>query len=389
MNMRKRCVASFVLAATLTVAMPFFSRGNQTAYSASSLQDKINAAAKQKKEAQAGISASKASLQGVMAQVAQLDVEAEAINAELAVIDDIIQETNNKIAEKEAEIVEFEKQIEEKDEAFCARLKTMDETNTANYIDLLLNSNSISDFVSNIETIREITAHDQGIINEMIALKKSVEASKEELVAHRKEQEEARALVQEKKNALNAKIAEKQSYMNALQNDIEKYKKLEQEAEAQEASLRASAAQSTSRSQNPTNGQRIPYNGVFCWPAPSYSYVSSEFGYRIHPVYGTKKYHSGLDLAAPGGSNILAAADGVVTLARWNGGYGNCLVIDHGNGIATLYGHCQKLLVSSGQRVSKGQVVALVGTTGVSTGNHLHFEVHNNGQVTDPWPYLR
>jgi len=389
MNMSKKCFVSLVLAATLTVAVPFIPQYSQRAFSASSLQDKINAATKQKKEAQAGISASKANLEGVMAQVAQLDVEAEAINRELSAIDDIIHETNEKIAAKEAEIAEFEKQIAEKDEAFCARLKTMDETNTANYIDLLLNSNSISDFVSNIETIREITAHDQGIINEMIALKQGVEASKEELVAHRSEQEEARSLVQEKKNALNAKMAEKQSYMDSLQKDIEKYKKLEQEAEAQEASLRASAAQSTSRSQTPTNGQRIPYNGVFCWPAPSYSYISSEYGYRVHPVYGTTKYHSGMDLAAPGGSNILAAADGVVTLARWNGGYGNCLVIDHGNGIATLYGHCQKLLVSSGQRVSKGQVIALVGTTGVSTGNHLHFEVHNNGKVTDPWPYLR
>ncbi|MBE7010050.1 MAG: hypothetical protein E7418_01000 [Ruminococcaceae bacterium] len=389
MNNAKKRALSLVLAGVLTVAMPIFSHTGETAFGASSLQDKINAAAKQKKEAQAGIAASKAELDGVLAQVAQLDIEAAEISAELSAIDDVIAETNGKIAEKEVEIAEFEKQIQEKDEAFCARLKTMDESNTANYIDLLLNSDSISDFVSNIETIREITEHDQGIINEMIALKQNVEASKEELVSHRSELEEARGLVQAKQNELNKKIAEKQSYMDSLQNDISKYQQIEQAAEAEEASLRASAAASTSRSQTPTNGNRIKYNGVFCWPAPSYTYVSSEYGYRVHPVYGTTKYHSGLDLAAPGGTNILAAADGVVTLARWNGGYGNCIVVDHGGGLATLYGHCQKLLVSSGQRVSKGQVIGLVGTTGVSTGNHLHFEVHNNGKVTDPWPYLR
>ena len=385
MNTAKKRVLSLILAAGLTVGMPMLSADLGQSVGAESLQDKINKAAKQKQEAQAGKAASKEKLEGVMAQVTQLDIEAEAIQAELSAIDDIINETNAKIAEKEAEIADFEQKIQDSDAAFCARLKAMDEANTASYIDLLLNSDSISDFVSNIETIREITEHDQGIINEMIALKTAVEASRNELVQHREEQKEARNLVQKKQNELNAKIAEKQSYIKSLEKDLAKYDSLYKAAEEQEASLRRSVANSVSRSSGP-----VKYTGGrFCWPAPSYSYVSSEFGYRIHPVYGTKKYHSGLDLAAPGGSNILAAADGVVTLARWNGGYGNCVVVDHGSGLATLYGHAQKLLVSNGQRVKKGQVIALVGTTGVSTGNHLHFEVLVNGSVTDPWPYLK
>jgi len=159
-------------------------------------------------------------------------------------------------------------------------------------------------------------------------------------------------------------------------------------AAAQEEALKRSIAGSSSKGS--TSGGRIVYSGgVFCWPAPSYTYISSPFGYRIHPVYGTRKYHSGLDLAAPGGSPILAAADGTVRFSGWNGGYGNCLIIDHGGGIQTLYGHSSKLLVSVGQKVSRGQKVALVGTTGTSTGNHLHFEVLNNGVATDPMPYLQ
>jgi len=187
---------------------------------------------------------------------------------------------------------------------------------------------------------------------------------------------------------LNAKIAEKQNYIKKLEKDVAKYDSLYKAAAAQEEALKRSIAGSSSKGS--TSGGRIVYSGgVFCWPAPSYTYISSPFGYRIHPVYGTRKYHSGLDLAAPGGSPILAAADGTVRFSGWNGGYGNCLIIDHGGGIQTLYGHSSKLLVSVGQKVSRGQKVALVGTTGTSTGNHLHFEVLNNGVATDPMPYLQ
>lgn len=128
--------------------------------------------------------------------------------------------------------------------------------------------------------------------------------------------------------------------------------------------------------------------GKFVFPAPSYTAVTSEQGWRVHPVFGTSKYHSGMDLAAPSGTAILAAAEGKVTLAGWNGGYGNCVIIDHGGGISTLYGHASALHVSTGQKVSAGYRIASVGSTGWSTGPHLHFEVMINGEVTDPRPYI-
>lgn len=363
-----------------------------TAFSASSLQDKLNEAAKSKKEAQSAKSESKEKLAGAMEQVKKLDGEADAIQSELNEIDRIIEEANTKIAEKEAEIADYEARIAENDEAFCARLRAMDESNTADYIDLLISAESISDFVSRVETIREITEFDQGIINEMISLKQGVEAGRNELLNYKAEQEEARALVQTKQNELNAKIQEKQSYIQSLEKDINKYDSLIKEKTAQEESLKKQIAAQSSKSStsSSSSGARIVYSGgVFCWPAPSYSYISSEFGYRVHPVYGTKKYHSGLDMAAPGGSPILAAANGTVKFAGWNGGYGNCVIIDHGNGIQTLYGHSSRLLVSAGQSVTRGQKIALVGTTGTSTGNHLHFEVLNNGKATNPRPYLQ
>ena len=390
MNTSKKRIIAVLTALAMTTAAG-------TAFSASSLQDKLNSAAKSKKEAQSAKGESKEKLAGAMEQVKKLDNEAKVIQAELSEIDRIIAEADQKIAKKEAEIADYEVRIADNDEAFRARLRAMDESNTADYIDLLISANSISDFVSRVETVREITEFDQGIINEMIELKQGVEASRNEVVAYKNEQEEARALTKTKQNELNAKISEKQNYIKSLEKDISKYDSLIQSATQQEESLKKQiAAQSSkntsvqTKSGSASSGQRIVYSGgVFCWPAPSCSYISSEFGYRTHPVYGTKKYHSGMDMAAPGGSSILAAADGTVKFAGWNGGYGNCVIIDHGNGIQTLYGHSSKLLVSSGQSVKRGQKIALVGTTGTSTGNHLHFEVLNNGAATNPRPYLQ
>lgn len=381
---------SFLLAGAMFLGTSSLLSGTEQAFGASSVQDRLNQATKNKKAAQEARNASKEQLKGAMAQVTKLDNELEIINAELSAIDDIIREADEKIAAKEAEIADYEKRIAEQDESFRSRLRVMDETGTTDYIDLLLNADSLSDFVDRVETIREITEFDQGIINEMKTLKKGVEDSKNEVLAYRNEQQEARDLVKSKQNEANAKLAEKQSYVKSLEKDIAKYDQLYEAARREEDSLKRSIASSSSRGTVNSGQNRIIYSGgVFCWPAPSYTYISSPFGYRIHPVYGTKKYHSGLDLAAPGGSPILAAANGTVKFSGWNGGYGYCVIIDHGNGIQTLYGHSSKLLVSAGQSVTRGQTIALVGTTGTSTGNHLHFEVLNNGSPTDPMPYLK
>ncbi|MGN1059756.1 MAG: murein hydrolase activator EnvC family protein, partial [Clostridia bacterium] len=266
MNAWTKRTISLLTTAVLVVGASAFLSGAQPAFSASSLQEKLDQATKSKKEAQAAQSQSKEKLASAMEQVSRLDNEADIISAELAEIDRIISEAENKIAEKEAEIADYERRIEENDEAFCARLRAMDESNTADYIDLLINSQSISDFVSRVETVREITEHDQGIINEMITLKQGVEASRNEIVAYRDEQQEARALVQTKQNELNAKIAEKQSYIQSLEKDIDKYDSLYKAAAAEEESLKKSIAASASRG-TVSSGQRIVYSGgVFCWP---------------------------------------------------------------------------------------------------------------------------
>ena len=392
--MDKRKIISLCAAFTVVLSCSFVSVGSQQAYGAS-VQDKINQATKEKKEALEKLNQSKEKKAEEVAKKEKLDHEIDLLEAELSEIDVIINEAEQGIVQKEQEIADYEAQIEKNDEDFRRRLRALDESNTASYIDLLLEAKSFSDFFARLETIREISEHDQSIIDGLANLKQGVESSRNELVLKRDEQKEARSLVTDKKSTLDAKKAEQTALINQLNSDIDLQEKLYEESAKLEQQLKDSIRSSLSSSTSSVNsttpsGQTLRYSGGrFTFPAPSMISVTSPYGYRTHPVTGQKsKFHSGMDLAAPQGTNVLAAESGVVRMAGWNGGYGYCVIIDHGSGVATLYGHNSKLLVSSGQSVSRGQVIAKVGSTGVSTGPHVHFEVLLNGSTTNPAPYI-
>lgn len=353
---------------------------------ASSVQSKIDEAVKKKQEAKKNIDSAKQKKSNATKEKESLDNEIDILQTELDRIQSIISDADNKISEKEAEITEFERQIEDNDQKFRARLRAMDENNSAGYIDILLSAESISDFFAKIETIKEISEHDQEIINNMIELKNGVIESKRIIEEQRDEQVEAKSLVEGKKAALNAKIAAKSSLIRELEKDIEEYKKVEEEQEKLENQLKASLRSSLSTSQSAMNPKFV--SGKYSWPTPSCYTITSPYGYRIHPVYKTKKFHSGIDIGAGYGAAIVAVNGGKVTMAGWNGGYGNCIVIDHGGGIASLYGHLSSISVSAGATVSKGQQIGKVGSTGVSTGPHLHFEMLKNGSTTNPMSYF-
>ena len=349
---------------------------------AESVQDKISKASKQKQEALDKIKQAEKQKDDVLAQSDELEREIDIIQTEIYAIDDIIADADAQILEKEDEITRIQGEIDIQDEKFKETLRAMDENSTVSYIDLIFSSKNLSELLINIETINEITEHDMSIIDEMTRLKTEVEDKKKEIEDKKAEQEEARSIASDKQGVLQTKLKEKEDLAKAIEQDIEKYTKVYEEARRQEESLKGSLNYSAPTSEYLGSGQ-------FCWPAPSYTRVSSPYGWRNHPIFKTRKFHTGVDLAAPGGSNILAAESGKVISAGWNGGYGNCLVVDHGGGISTLYAHASALLVSKGAQVTKGQVIAKVGTTGNSTGNHLHFEVLINGKTTDPMGYIK
>ena len=381
--MKKRILALIVMA---MVAIPFtvsqVPEEKVIVVSAESVQDKIDKAVKDKQEALEKIKAAEKEKNDVIAESQKLELEIDLIQTEIYAIEDLIAEADAQILEKEEEIERLEKEIEKQDKKFKECLRAMDESSNISYIDLLLTSESISELLINLESINEMTNHDMAIIDEMTRLKTEVEEAKAVIEAQRKEQEEARKLAEGKYSQLALKLEQKQALAAKLEEDIESYKKVYEEARRQEEALKASLNYSSS-------GSAYVGTGEFCWPAPSYTRISSPYGWRDHPIYKTQKFHTGVDLAAPGGSNILAADSGTVISAGWNGGYGNCVVVDHGGGISTLYAHASKLCVSKGDSVERGEVIAKVGTTGNSTGNHLHFEVLISGKHTNPMPYIQ
>lgn len=182
--------------------------------------------------------------------------------------------------------------------------------------------------------------------------------------------------------AQKEEAAEQEKALNAKKKTLEdKEDELVAEAKALESKLKEMVD---------ANTQYV--GGVFLWPVPSSHYITSYAGYRVHPVYKVWKYHSGMDIAASYGADIICMGDGKVILSQaspWYGGYGQCIMIDHGGGVVSLYGHCSQLLVSTGQTVKQGQVIAKVGSTGTSTGNHLHVEVRENGTIVDPLNYIQ
>lgn len=379
--MKKKILA---LCMALLMCAPIGIAQDKVVYAAT-IQEKINNAGKEKQAALDKIKSAEAQKDSIVAQSEALDIEIGIVQDKINVIDGIIEEADAEIQVKEEEIAEHEEKITQQDDAFKQVLRSMDETSASSYLELLLSSKSFSEFLVHLETINEITRHDTAIIDEMIRLKNEVEAAKAVIETRKQEQEGARAIASEQEAQLQSKLDEKQRLTKQLEADIENYKKVYEKARQEEESLKASLSSELSKTTD-----AVKYTGgKFCWPAPSYVRISSPYGYRNHPIYKVKKFHSGVDLAAPGGSNILAATDGTVKMAGWNGGYGNCVVVDHGGGISTLYGHASKLLVSKGQKVKKGQVIAKVGTTGNSTGNHLHFEVLINGKTTDPMAYIK
>ena len=320
------------------------------------------------------------------AQKDSLDIEIAGLQADIDKIQSVIDEKNAEIDEKNNEIQALDTELKATDKRLKKRMKVIYESGTESYLELILKSTGISDLFTRIAVVESILKHDNSIMDNYRAQIEEINAAKEIVEKEKNEQVEAQDILEAKQNQIKSKQSEYQKVIDALSKDINELKKQEaaQEKAAKELQNQINSALKSS------SQQTVKYsgNGKFGFPLTSYTRISSTYGYRIHPITGTKKLHTGIDYAAPYGTSILAAEDGVVLTAGWNSGYGYCVTINHGGGYVTLYGHCSSLLVSAGQSVKRGQTIAKVGSTGNSTGNHLHFEVRINGNTVNPAGYL-
>jgi murein DD-endopeptidase MepM/ murein hydrolase activator NlpD len=408
---RKRwaAVCAFLVILAMVAGIVFSAFPNiASAASSTELKKELATAQKNRDAAKQQLENVKNNKANVSKEIANIDVAINQAESDIANTEAEIQQSNINIEIKTQELAEAEANCVQYDDNFKTRARVMYENGTGSYIEVLLGSTSFGDFLSRVEMIKEIVDYDKNMLAQLIASRNAISDAKTALEEEKTSLELRQSQLEAKKEELNTRLESRTLLMQQLESDQAEYQKLydkqaaesakiEKELKAAAAAEAAAAAKAAaeaakknaSSSNTTTTTTTTKYTGgKFQWPVPSYTRVSSEYGYRIHPIYNTKKLHAGLDIAAPYGSSVLAAEAGTVTTATYSSGYGNYVIISHGNGIATLYGHNSSLLVKAGDKVTRGQVIAKVGSTGASTGNHCHFEVRVNGSTTNPRAYL-
>lgn len=291
-----------------------------------------------------------------------------------------INETKEQLSEKLEQLEKVKKEIDDQNSALNNRLRAMYKNGDVGMLSVLFGSTTMSELLTNIEMVRRIYDADAELLESIEDRYAAVDKEKEELLAL--------------KNSLLDKqdeLEQKQIDLAKKQEEVEEKKKLidadNAVMEAEIDALNAEAEALTAKIKELQTLQAY-VGGALMWPAQSSTRITSPFGYRIHPTLKVNKMHTGIDIGAALGTNILAANSGTVITAGWNNSYGYMIMIDHGGGIVTLYAHCSQLLVSKGSVVTRGQVIALVGSTGRSTGPHLHFEVREDGVYKNPLDYV-
>mgnify|MGYP003279237827 CR=1 FL=1 len=368
-------------------------------------------------------------VQGQMAEQAQKKSEAEAVignvfeklrviqenldaaNAQYKSISQELTETERQITRTQAELERAETHLRSREKVLSRRIRDIYMHGQLNYLDVVVGAKDFNDFANRVELLRRIVSSDLELISSIKDERDQINQTKQALEEQRETQAKLKEEAAAKKEEIAKHKAEQQAILEKAQTDKataeEAYAELEassnqiaQMLRDREAARQAAAAASSGESGSDSSGdsgsssggddsgyyQPVSGSGQMIWPVNGV--ITSPFGYREHPIFGRQILHSGIDIGVDYGTPVHAADGGVVVEAGWISGYGYAVVIDHGNGTSTLYGHNESLAVSSGQSVSQGQVIAYAGSTGNSTGPHVHFEVRVGGEPVDPNSYL-
>ena len=359
---------------------------------------------KQREAKQAEIDALKEDAVGILVQKRALDERNMYTMQQIQLNEEEIALYDEMIADKEREVLDAQKLEEQQLERYRKRVRAMEENGTLNYLALILKSNDLGEMLTAMDDVGEIMQRDKALEDNYIKARENTEELKTEYEAYRKEVNGKQDALRQDQEKLQAEIDEADELLLGLHEDYMNRQAEIAEIQAQEdatnmaisilvanleaeraaAAAAAAAAAGGGDGGSTGSGAAAYANGTFIFPVATYSYISSRFGERIHPITGELKNHNGMDIAANSGTAVYAADGGKVVLAEWYGGYGNCIMIEHGNGYKTLYGHLSYIGVKNGQYVNQGDTIGQVGSTGNSTGPHLHFEVYSNGSRIDP-----
>ena len=399
--MRKACKITALLLACciLAVSVPgkeVVSAKNGTSEEIAQKKDEINQAKEERKKLQQSLSDIKKIVASLENSKSNLQSYVKQLDAQLMSAEAKIRELKDLISEKEEEIEQTKKELEEaieieetQYEEMKIRIRFMYEKGNDFYLDMMLGADSFGDMLNKAHYVESISQYDRQKLEEFQLNRELIEVCKAELEEEEALLREAKAAVEKEQKNLEILIDSKEKEIAGFEGDIKKKEASIKEYEAyiREQDETIAALEKALKEMESTSNLKYD-GGMFKWPAPSYTRISSPFGWRIHPVYGDNRFHNGVDMAAPGGSPILAAYDGDVVAAGYSSSMGNYIYINHGSGLVTIYMHASALYVKAGQSVSKGDKIAAVGTTGTSTGKHLHFGVRLNGSYVDPMGYF-
>jgi murein DD-endopeptidase MepM/ murein hydrolase activator NlpD len=366
------------------------------------LQDKIDKSAERKGEILDKIRV-------VDSARADADAAVESLDAELADLNDRIVEVSGRLERTQRDLAVLHSELEDllgrlvsRTDIFTARAVAAYKAGPTAYLDGLVSAETFGDLIERYSYYEAVLDSDSELIEKIDVLREEteqkraeVEQREEQIASDKRALEAHRARIAGLRNqkadalaSLRDALSTKRDLLASVEARKSRYERIQDELEQESTRIRALLA-SASTSSSPPAASAAPADtgATFAWPAPGP--VTSPFGYRVHPIFGDVRLHTGIDIGAPYGATVIAAEDGVVVFVGVMSGYGNVVVIDHGGGIATTYNHLSAFSVSSGQQVRRSQPIAAVGCSGYCTGPHLHFEVRVNGTPVDPMPYLQ
>ena len=356
-----------------------------------------------------------------------LEQKIDVLSQQIQVSQQTIGELDGQIAQKQNELTKAQEEEAAYQDRYAQRVRAMEERGGLSYWSVLFQANSFGQLLDRVTMIGEIVAYDQEVMDRMAAARQAVAQAKAALEDSQRQQKDVLAQQQEQQTQLQAEQAKVEEVLAQIQSQSSRYgrdlaaleatedqvaqdlaqaeaayaRQLEAQRQAElarqreakrQAELEAQRQQQAAQQQqNQSSSQGAPSASGLLWPVPSSHRVSSPFGYRNHPITHEYSFHRGIDIPASYGSDVVASLSGVVVISRYHGSYGNYVVLSHGNGMRTLYAHLSSRLVSPGETVSRGETIGLIGSTGSSTGNHLHYETwtgSSSGSRVNPMNYF-
>ena len=390
MNSKKMRIIAAVIAFVLAFSIVFVFVADivinlyaDAAESVSSLNQKLSNLDKERQKIKKELTAIEKKKQSTMTKKAALDDQIDVTEQEIDTINLLIAALDEDIAVTEKELKSAEEKEQKQTEDFLKRVRVMEEAGNASMLGIILSADSFSDMLTRTELVSDVVENDKKLMYDLKATREGIAEKKATLEESKKTQEEAKNSLVAREKSLSKQYAEANALVKELTAEEKEYERRLNEADAAMESTRNSLQKLLSNSSNSTY-----VGGEFRWPTDA-TRITSPYGTRNDPITKKRTMHTGVDIGAGMGKNIYAANSGKVVVAGWSSkGYGNYVVIDHGGGKSTLYAHMSKIKTSQGATVSKGDVIGLVGSTGYSTGPHLHFEILINGKHTNPMAYF-